>query len=161
MRIATFPVAASLLTAVLFAQIYLPTKSQLTKPEFPQVMQRVPPGSDGERMWTRAQIRVVPLESIVSDRTKLDAFRTQIGKSEIEALRLASSNPSLREPLFRQIDLMNALLHYAENRDSDEGKSVAAIDVQRHLNEIEGRINCEACHTGVVAGSRPKQATKF
>jgi hypothetical protein len=155
MRIATFPLAASLLTAVLFAQIYLPPKSQLTQHEISRVVQRVPPGSDGERMWTRAQIRVIPLETAISNRTELESLRNHIAKSEVEALRLSSSNPSLREPLFRQLDLMKALLHFAESQDSDQGKSAVAIDVQRHLNEIEGRINCEACHTEVVATSAP------
>jgi hypothetical protein len=46
---------------------------------------------------------------------------------------------------------MNALLTYIDRERSDQGKSVAALEVQRHLNEIEGRVNCQACHTGVVA----------
>jgi hypothetical protein len=48
---------------------------------------------------------------------------------------------------------MQALLHYIERAESDQGKSPAAIEVKRHLNEIEGKMNCQACHTDMVAES--------
>jgi hypothetical protein len=56
--------------------------------------------------------------------------------------------------LYRQQQLLKALLSFAERQESNAGKGPAALDVQRHLNEIEGKVMCEACHTGMVARAR-------
>jgi hypothetical protein len=53
--------------------------------------------------------------------------------------------------LYRQQQLLKLLLNLAERQESNAGKGPTVLEVQRHLNEIEGRVMCEACHTGVVA----------
>jgi len=45
---------------------------------------------------------------------------------------------------------MRALLSYAGQQNTDNGKSLVALQVQRHLNRIEGQVMCEACHSGLV-----------
>jgi hypothetical protein len=102
-------------------------------------------------MVTRAYIEVVPLDLLVERNRQLESLRRRVTRSEQEALALDTSNPTMREHLFQQIDTMQALLHYIERAESDQGKSPAALEVKRHLNEIEGKVNCGACHTGVVA----------
>ena len=61
---------------------------------------------------------------------------------------LEVSDLAVREQLSRQRQLMRALLSYAERQDTDKGKSLVAVQVQRHLNRIEGQVMCEACHGG-------------
>jgi hypothetical protein len=78
-------------------------------------------------------------------------LRTRIAEAELDASRLAPSDPAVREQLSRQLQLMKALLSFAERQDSDQGKSPTALQVQQHLNQIEGQRMCEACHNRVVA----------
>jgi hypothetical protein len=46
---------------------------------------------------------------------------------------------------------MDQLLDFAELQESDRGKSPAALEVQHHLNQIEGQFMCEACHADTSA----------
>jgi hypothetical protein len=153
MRIPTFLCVTFLLTAFLFAEMYFPDRSPASQHPITQARQTHPEvrGGDGERMWTRAQIRVMPLDLLMANRVELESLRSRAARSELDASRLSTSNPAVREQLSRQIELLRALLDYADRQDSDNRKSPVAIEVQRHLNGIEGRVNCEACHTGVVA----------
>jgi hypothetical protein len=108
------------------------------------------PGGDAVRMWRHAQIRVVPLDLFASDKAELESLRARVLQSERDAARL-SPDPASREQLARQLQLMKALVSYAERSQSDQGKSPTAVDVQSRLNRIEGLTMCEACHAGVVA----------
>ena len=103
--------------------------------------------------WTRAEIRVLPLELGLQKKVQLDSLRARVAQAKADDLARARANPRLRENVIRDTDLMYGLLSYIEREQSDNGKSIAAIEVQRHLNEIEGRVNCSACHSGVVARS--------
>jgi hypothetical protein len=104
-------------------------------------------------MWRRAEIRVVPLDLVAADRAELQSLQARIVEAEVDAVRLSPPDPAVREQLSRQAQLMKALLALAERQDSDQGKSPEAIQVQRHLNQIEGQRMCEACHNRMVARS--------
>jgi hypothetical protein len=108
----------------------------------------------GERMWRRAEIRVVPLDLYLANKVELDSLRARVAQAQTDATRLAPPDPAARELLYRQQQLLKALLSFAERQESNAGKGPAALDVQRHLNEIEGKVMCEACHTGMVARAR-------
>jgi hypothetical protein len=98
-------------------------------------------------MWRRAEIRVMPMDLVAADKAELASLRERIARAEADSRRLDVSDPAVREQFLRQFQLMEALLSYAERRDSDEGKSPSAVEVQRHLNQIEGQRMCEACHS--------------
>jgi hypothetical protein len=151
MRPVTFLSVALLLSAALFAHSFFPgnTLTQgIGQIPHPRPDMR---GNDGQPMVTRAYIEVVPLDLLAERNKKLESLRGSITRAEQEALTLSYSSPAMREHLFRQVDTMRALLHYIESAESDQGKSPAALEVKRHLNDIEGKVNCGACHTGVVA----------
>jgi hypothetical protein len=107
--------------------------------------------SVGERMWRRAEIRVVPLDLYLANKVELDSLRARVEQAQADASKLEPAEPAAREQLHRQVQLLRALLKFAERQESNAGKSPAVLEVQRHLNEIEGQVMCEACHTGVVA----------
>jgi len=71
--------------------------------------------------------------------------------TQADAAKLEPPDPAARELLYRQQQLLKQLLHFAERQESNAGKGPIVLEVQRHLNEIQGRVMCEACHTGVVA----------
>lgn len=104
--------------------------------------------SDGVRMLRRADIRVLPVELIVANRTELASLRGRVAQAEVDMTKLDVSDLAVREQLSRQRQLMRALLSYAERQDTDKGKSLVAVQVQRHLNRIEGQVMCETCHGG-------------
>jgi hypothetical protein len=112
------------------------------------------PNGDGVRMWRRAQIRVVPLDTALANNAQLELLRKRVAQADGDALRLTPKDRLMREQLDKQLRLMHELLSYAESQDSDAGKSPAALEVQRHLNQIEGKFNCQACHTEVIAAQR-------
>jgi hypothetical protein len=154
MRPATF-LSASILVFALFSHSFFPTGSRGVQ----ALSQKAQPhpsiqGNDGEPMVTRAFIDVVPLELMEERNRQLESLRSRVAQLEVEDMRLASAKPEIREPLARQVEIMNALLRYIASEQSDQAKSPAAIEVKRHLNEIEGKMNCQACHTGLVANSR-------
>jgi hypothetical protein len=105
-------------------------------------------------MWRRAQIRVVPLEQVASQKSELASLRSRVSQAERESQRLSPSDAAVREQLAQQAQLIRDLLGYAERQDSDQGKSPTAVEVQTQLNRIEGQVMCEACHSGLVAGVR-------
>lgn len=153
MRPATF-LSAAVLAAALFSHGFLPTNWQGVQTPPPKAQPRPSVrGGDGEPMVTRAYIDVVPLELLAERNRQLEFLRSRVAQLEVEDLRLASAKPEIREPLARQAEVMNALLRYATSEQSDQSKSPAALEVKHHLNEIEGKGNCQACHTGVVANS--------
>ncbi|MGC2196260.1 MAG: hypothetical protein WA628_16435 [Terriglobales bacterium] len=103
---------------------------------------------DGVQMLRRADILVVPVELTVANRAELASLRDRVAQAEMDMTKLDPWDPAAREQLSRQRQLMRALLSYAERQDTDKGKSLMALQVQRHLNRIEGQIMCEACHGG-------------
>ena len=40
---------------------------------------------------------------------------------------------------------------FAEQQQSDQGKSPNALAVEHRLNQLQGQTMCEACHSGIVA----------
>ncbi len=111
--------------------------------------------SDGVRMLRRADIVVLPVEVAVANRAELASLRDRVAEAEVDIARLDRSDPAVREQLSRQLQTMRALLHYAERQDTDQGKGLVALQVQRHLNKIEGQVMCEACHSGPVHMNTP------
>jgi len=105
----------------------------------------------GERMWRRAEVRVVPLDLYLANKVELDSLRARVEQAQADAAKLEPPELATRELLYRQEQLLKALLNLAQRQESNAGKSPTVLDVQRHLNEIEGKVMCEACHTGMVA----------
>jgi len=105
----------------------------------------------GERMWRRAEIRVVPLDLYLANRVELDSLRMRVEQAGADSSRMEPPDPAARELLYRQQQLLRALLNLAGRQESNAGKGPDVLEVQRHLNEIEGKTQCEACHAGVVA----------
>jgi hypothetical protein len=101
-------------------------------------------------MLRRAEIRVLPTELTVANRAELASLRNRIAQAEVDMNRLDLSHPAVREQLSRQRELMRALLRYAERQDSDQSKSLVAVQVQRNLNRIEGQVMCQACHSSAA-----------
>jgi hypothetical protein len=160
MRTVTFLAVPLLLTVVLFARSYFPGVSTPIDRAIAQMPQTRPDvGTDSERMWTRAEIRVLPLDLVSERRAELDSLRSRVAQAKIDDLKLGRANPDQRERAVRNINHMTALLTYIDQERSDQGKSIPALEVQRHLNEIEGRVNCQACHTGFVANGNTSTPT--
>lgn len=148
MRLTTFLFSLCLLAALALAQISSAPKDAAQSGT--QLTQR-PSATDGVRMWRRAEIRVVPLDLVAANRVELQSLRERQARLEADSRKLDLSDPATREQISRQLQLIRAALSYADREDSDQGKSVAALDVQRHLNQIEGQMMCEACHTSVMS----------
>ena len=110
-----------------------------------------------EPMWRRAEVRVVPLDLYLANKVELDSLRARVGQAQADAARLEPPDPAARELLYRQQQLLKALLNLAQRQESNAGKGSTVLEVQRHLNEIEGKLMCEACHTGMVARRVPVQ----
>jgi len=108
-------------------------------------------GNVGDRMWRRAEIRVVPLDLYLANKVELDSLRARVAQAQADAARMEPPDPAARELLYRQQQLLRALLTFAQRQESNVGKGSTVLDVQRHLNEIEGKVMCEACHTSMVA----------
>ena len=104
-------------------------------------------------MQSRAQIQVVPINLFVSNKAALQSLRTRVAKAEAETSKLEVSDPAVREQLSRQRQLLRALLALAHMQQADAGKSPNALEVQQHLNNIEGQTQCEACHGRIVLKS--------
>ncbi|MBZ5596707.1 MAG: hypothetical protein LAN83_00150 [Acidobacteriia bacterium] len=153
MRTATFLFALSFVTVLMLADsssVWQPAAVQSVPVQLTQRETDLQSG-DGVRMWRRAEIRVMPVDLVAADKAELQSLRTRIAEAEVDAARLAPSDPAVREQFSRQIQLMKALLTFAERQDSNQGKSPTALQVQQHLNQIEGQVMCEACHNRILA----------
>jgi len=152
MRIADFLFALSLVSA---SVLVLPQGSPVRpnpRPAHPSTLSdeggsAAQTSSDGVRMLRRANIVVLPVELAVANRAELAYLRDRVAQAEVDMSRLDLSDSAVREQLSRQLQLMRALLNYAERRETDQGKGLVALQVQRHLNKIEGQVMCEACHS--------------
>lgn len=156
MRIATFLFALSLVTGLVLADSSAEWQLSAAPSTPVQLLPRqtdLQGSGDGIRMWRRAEIRVIPLDLVAADRAELQSLRTRVTEAEVDAARLAPSDPAVREQFSRQVQLMKAMLTFAERQDSDQGKSPTALQVQQHLNRIEGQMMCEACHNRILARS--------
>jgi len=151
MRSAAFLLALCVVGALMLAQtLSNPALTDRATPGSNQMLPSHPTGI-GERMWRRAEIRVVPLDLYLANKVELDSLRARVEQAQADAARMEPPDPAARELLYRQQQLLKALLNLAGRQESNAGKGPAVLDVQRHLNEIEGKTQCEACHTGVVA----------
>jgi hypothetical protein len=151
MRNVAFLLAICLVGALVLAQtLSAPASIDRGAPKSNQMMPAHQAGM-GERMWRRAEIRVVPLDLYLANKVELDSLRARVEQALADAAKLEPAEPAAREQLYRQVQLLTALLKFAERQESNAAKGPDVIDVQRHLNEIEGKVMCEACHTGVVA----------
>jgi hypothetical protein len=157
MRILTFLCALFLVAIVLVAET---SPYQHSTPQPVAQFQDRDFAGDGTRMWRRAEIEVMPLDLAAANRAELESLRRRARQVEADATagNFYLTDPAVRERLNQQLTLIRALLDYAERRDSNQGKSQTAMQVQHHLNRIEGRMACEACHPSVVSridGNRP------
>jgi len=151
MRITTFLCALSLVAVVLVTKTS--SYQYPTLVPIAQLQSRASSAGDGVQMWRRAEIQVVPLDLAIANRAELDSLRRRVERVEADAVagNVYLTDPAVRERLTQQLQLIRALLSYAERRDSDQGKSQVALQVQHHLNRIEGRMACEACHPSLVS----------
>jgi hypothetical protein len=101
-------------------------------------------------MWRLAEVRVVPFDVAIANRKELGTLRARVELAKIESGKLNPSDSAVREQLASQIELMDSLLAWADHQASDTGKSPTAVEVQQHLNNIEGKVQCEACHSGLI-----------
>jgi len=108
-------------------------------------------GNNSSRMWRRAEIRVVPLDQADLNKAELQSLRDRVARAEAESTGFWFSDPTLRKQLSEQLQLMKELLKFAEQQQSNRGKSPTAVEVERRLNQIQGQTMCEACHSGIVA----------
>jgi len=104
--------------------------------------------ADSSRMWRRAEIRVIPVDRVTANRAQLQSFRQRVAQAELDGIGLGFADPAQRR---RQLYLLRELLQFAEQQESNQTESPTALEVQRQLNQIEGRVMCEACHRGIVA----------
>ena len=151
MRSVAFLIALCVVSALVLAQTLSdPAWTARGRPSSSPLMLAQQTG-EGERMWRRAEIRVEPLDLYLANKVELDSLRARVQQAQADAARLEPPEPAARELLYRQQQLLKALLNLAQRQESNAGKGPAVLEVQRHLNEIEGKVMCEACHTGVVA----------
>ena len=151
MRSAAFLLGLVVISALVLAQtLSNPALIDRPTPDSNQMMPAHQTGI-GERMWRRAEIRVVPLDLYLANKVELDSLRNRVEQAQADVARMELSDPAARELLYRQQELLKALLNLAGRQESNAGKGPTALDVQRHLNEIEGKVLCEACHPDVVA----------
>lgn len=101
-------------------------------------------------MWRLAEVRVVPFDVAIANRKELNLLRARVELAKVEYVKLNPTDPVVREQLSKQIELMDSLLAWADHQNSDTGKSPTAVEVQQHLNNIEGKVQCEACHSGLL-----------
>lgn len=151
MRTVAFLLVICVVGALALAQtLSAPASLDRGTPRSNQMMPAHQAGA-GERMWRRAEIRVVPLDLYLANKVELDSLRARVEQAQADAAKLEPAEPAAREQFYRQVQLLKALLKFAERQESNAGKGPTALEVQRHLNDIEGKVMCEACHTSVVA----------
>ena len=126
----------------------------------PEIVQRGPQrGGDTLRMWKRVEIRVIPMNVVAADRAELQVLRQRVAQSESEIARIATTDFAAQRQFSRDLQLIESLLRYAERQGSQEQKSPTAIAVEKNLNQLQGQMMCEACHTRAIlsstAGSGP------
>ena len=112
-------------------------------------------------MWRLAEVRVVPLDVAAVQTKELATLRARVELAKLEYAKLSPADSAVREQLARQMELLDDLLRWADRESSDEGKSATAIQVQQHLNNIEGKVQCESCHGGIIGDLRlPPEAPR-
>jgi hypothetical protein len=151
MRLSAFLFAVILLAVLAFAES-LSSRQELTSPRNSAQTGQHPAElwkcQDGGRMLRRAWIRVVPLDRMNANRTELESLRQRVNRAELEAIEREPLESALQR---RQVALMEELLRFAERQEFEPVENPVAQQVQQQLNEIEGHVMCEACHSGVVA----------
>lgn len=92
-------------------------------------------------MSRTAEILVLPADLATATRAELASLRDRVAQAESASPRLDVPDLAVCEHISRQGQLLRALLRYEEMRDADAGNSPVALEVQRHLNKIEGRAD--------------------
>ncbi|HXZ28392.1 MAG TPA: hypothetical protein VEG08_10385 [Terriglobales bacterium] len=153
MRKAIVPLLLSLLAVLMLAQTPGNRLPQVPPggDRFPAQSAYGPTGS----MWRLAEVRVVPLDVAAAQTKELATLRARVELAKLEYAKLNPSDAAVRTQLTRQMELLDALLGWAERQNSDAGKSPTAIQVQQHLNNIEGKVQCESCHGGIIGEMQP------
>jgi hypothetical protein len=154
MRLLAFLLALCLAAMVAFGAALSsrqPTNTSSANVASPQSVMSVQFNDDTSRMWRRAEILVVPLEQVERNRAALESLRNRVAQAERETSSFWLVDPNVRQQLFSQVQLMRQLLTFAEQQQSNKGKSPTALAVERRLNQLEGQTMCEACHSGIVA----------
>lgn len=158
MRLAAFLLVLFLLTLLVMAQSP-GSHSSMPAPASPQLVPGQSTYGRAGSMWRRAEIRIVPNDLLATNHAELVSLRRRVEQAKSDAARLEPGDPAVRRQLTQQIELMDAMLAWAERQDSDLGKSPTALDVQHHLNNIEGKVMCEACHGGPIGQGEPASAS--
>lgn len=153
MRLPAFLLALSLLAALAFAASL--TQRQTPSPAEHHHPTLVNDNYNNSRMWIRAEIRVTPLEQADLNRARLEALRKRVSTAEADSAGLWFSDPTPRKQFLADLELMKELLAFAEEQQANRHKSPTAIQVEHRLNQIQGQMMCEACHSGIVAQNAP------
>ena len=154
MRLPAFLFALCLAAMVAFGAAVssqLPTNAPPTIDPTRRDAVAVQSNNDSSRMWRRAEIRVTPLELADRNRATLESLRNRVAQAERESSPLWLVDANVRQQLSSQVQLMGELLAFAEQQQSNRGKTPNALAVERRLNQLEGQTMCEACHSGIVA----------
>jgi len=154
MRLPAFLLALCLAAMVAFGVAISsrqPTNTPSANVASPQNVMPVQFNDDTSRMWRRAEIRVIPLEQVERNRVALESLRNRVAQAERETSSFWLVDPNVRQQLFSQVQLMRQLLTFAEQQESNKGKSPTALAVEQRLNQLEGQTMCEGCHSGIVA----------
>lgn len=161
MRKAIVPLLLSLLAVLVLAQTpgsRLPQGPADERPQLPPAHSTYGPTGS---MWRLAEVRVVPLDVAAAQTRELASLKARVELAKLEYAKLNPADAAVRAQLTRQMELLDALLLWADRQNSDEGKSPTAIQVQQHLNHIEGKVQCESCHGGIIGDLRaPAQAAR-
>ena len=154
MRLPAFLVALCLAAIVAFGAVVSsqkPTNGPQAIAPSHKAVTAVQNNYDSSRMWRRAEIRVTPLEQVERNRATLESLRNRVDQVERDNTSLWLLDSNVRQQLSSQVQLMKELLTFAEQQQSDRGKSPNALAVERRLNQLQGQTMCEACHGGIVA----------
>ena len=152
MRLPAFLFAMCLAALVAFgsASQKLTNVHQVVAPPH-DVMSDVQKNYESSRMWRRAEFRVTPLEQVDRNRVGLESLRNRVAQAERQTASWWLIDPNMRQQLSSQIQLMQELLAFVEQQQSDQGKTPNALAVERRLNQMQGQTMCEACHSGILA----------
>ena len=110
---------------------------------------------DDKNLRTAPHARGVVVElngqQVERNRVALESLRSRVAQAERETSSFWLVDPNVRQQLFSQVQLMRQLLTFAEQQQSNKGKSPTALAVEQRLNQLEGQTMCEGCHSGIVA----------
>jgi len=122
MRLPVFLLALCLAAMVAFGAALSsrqPTNTPSTNVASQQTETAVQLNDDTSRMWRRAEILVVPLEQVERNRAALESLRDRVAQAERETSSFWLVDPSVRQQLLSQVQLMRQLLAFAEQQQGE------------------------------------------